>query len=106
MTGFPTNQTGVVTVQFLPGAFSDTSGVQDIGSSEQFYLVASTGASPGPTAELANPAPGQPVTAATLNADGYIDVSYRALTATRSTRPRLRAWRRSRSVAPVWRTLR
>ena len=79
VSGFPTNQTGVVTIVFLPGTFSDGTGanaVQNLGSTEQFYIVAPGQTSPGPTATLASPAPGQPVTPATLNADGYIDVTY------------------------------
>ena len=78
VTGFPTNQTGIVAVQFLPGAFS-SGGVQDVGSVQTFSLVAHTGDQAGPVAALANPAPGQPVTASALNTAGYIDVSYRSM---------------------------
>ena len=81
VSGFPTT-TGVVTVQFLPGAFADSAGNQDVGSTEQFYLVAAAGASPPPTAVLANPSAGQPVTAATLNGGGYIEVTYESLDGT------------------------
>ena len=101
VSGLPTNQPAVITIVFLPGTFSDGTGanaVENLGSSEQFYIVASGQTQPGPTATLANPAPGQPVTAVTLNGDGYIDVTYRATTATRSTRRRWATppWRRSR----------
>ena len=79
VTGLPTNTPAVITIVFLPGTFSDGTGanaVENLGSSEQFYIVPAGQTQPGPTATLANPAPGQPVTAATLNADGYIDVTY------------------------------
>ena len=79
VSNFPTNVTGVVTIVFLPGTFSDGTGanaVQNLGSTEQFYIVPQGQTSPGPTATLANPAPGQPVTPGTLNAVGYIDVTY------------------------------
>ena len=80
--GFPTSTTGVVTVTFLPGSFSDNGGTLNAGSSEQFYLVATPGAAPPPIAVLANPSTGQPVTAASLNAGGYIEVTYQSLDGT------------------------
>ncbi|MHB1570233.1 MAG: beta strand repeat-containing protein, partial [Solirubrobacteraceae bacterium] len=80
VTNFPTGQAGTVTIQFLPGTFATSTGVTDLGLTEQFFLVTPTGGgslpSPGPTAALSSPAPGQSVSAASLNAAGYIDVTY------------------------------
>ena len=49
VSGLPTNQPAVITIVFLPGTFSDGTGanaVQNLGSSEQFYIVAPARPSP------------------------------------------------------------
>ena len=79
LTGFPTGQAGTVTIEFLPGSFADGAGTTDVGSTAEFFLAAPVGgaaSATGPTATLSSPAPGEAVTAAALNAAGYIDITY------------------------------
>ena len=66
----------VVTVEFLPGAFQDSDGNKNLGSIQQFFLVTGSTVTPAPIAQIANPAPGEPVASEALNAAGYIDVTY------------------------------
>ena len=60
---------GTYTVTFLPGAFGDTSGIVDQGSSEQFTVVAATAA-------LSDPASGTVQNQATLNGGVWVDVTF------------------------------
>ena len=77
---------GLVTVRFLSGGFSDTSGAMVMGEDETFVVFTpgtdpATGKpkKPGPVATLANPGNGGTITAAQINAQRYIDITYTSL---------------------------
>ena len=72
---------GIVQIRFLPGTFSDQSGiggagVTNFGETEQFFLVPNENAKPRPTASLASPGSGEAITALDLNARRYIDITF------------------------------
>ena len=68
--------TGVLTIHFLGGAFTDTGGATNAVAEEQFFLVSTPGAKPKPSAALASPSNGTSVTAGVINGQRYIDVTY------------------------------
>ena len=73
----------VVQIRFLPGTFSDQSGVggagvTNFGETEQFFLVPALDASPRPVAILASPGNGEAITALDLNARRYIDITFQS----------------------------
>src|SRR2546430_6192701 len=65
-----------MTVTFLPQSFSDSGGASNFGETEQFNIVASATDKPAPTAQLASPGNGETITAQSLNARRYIDVTF------------------------------
>jgi hypothetical protein len=67
---------GQVTVRFLPQSFSDNAGAGNFGEVEQFSVVQNETDKPGPTAQVSSPANGETVTADSLNAKRYIDVTF------------------------------
>ena len=77
---------GLVTVRFLNGGFSDTSGAMVMGEDETFVVftpgtdpVTGKPKKPGPAATIANPSNGGTITAAQINAQRYIDITYTSL---------------------------
>nr|NLI49984.1 hypothetical protein [Propionibacterium sp.] len=72
---------GLITVRFLPGAFSDVSGAMAMGADQSFVIFVKDAQhpTPGPVVSLANPANGSAITVAQLNAQGYVDVTYTSL---------------------------
>ena len=80
---------GLWTVRFVQGAFSDNGGATNMSADQQFVVFTPTTNSPkpGPVATLANPAAGGTITAAQINAQGYIDVTYTSLPGTTGGTP-------------------
>ncbi len=70
---------GVVEIRFLAGGFSDNNNIGSLAEVEQFYLVPTAEAKPGPVAALASPLNGERLTAASLNARRYLDVTFTSL---------------------------
>ena len=75
-----------MTVRFLNGGFSDTSGAMVMGEDETFVVftpgtdpVTGKPKKPGPAATIANPSNGGTITAAQINAQRYIDITYTSL---------------------------
>src|SRR5439155_3200419 len=75
ITGF-SGTAGLMTVTFLPQSFSDNGGARNFGETEQFNRVANATDKPAPTAQLASPGNGETITAQSLNARRYIDVTF------------------------------
>ena len=74
--------TGVVEIRFLAGGFSDNNNNGGLAEVEQFYVVPKAETKPGPVAALASPLNGEKLTAASLNARRYLDVTYTSLDGT------------------------
>ncbi|HPV80387.1 MAG TPA: hypothetical protein PLK64_11350, partial [Dermatophilaceae bacterium] len=74
---------GLVTVRFRQAGFSDLGGSMNMSEDEQFVLFTPTPTNPrpGPVAQLANPSGGGTITAAQINAQRYIDVTYTSVPA-------------------------
>ncbi len=72
---------GLVTVRFLNGGFSDRSGAMLMGEDESFLVFQPTLAQPkpGPYATLASPSNGGSITAAQINAQRYLDITWTSL---------------------------
>ncbi|CAB5080406.1 hypothetical protein D3OALGB2SA_510, partial [Olavius algarvensis associated proteobacterium Delta 3] len=76
ITGSISGNVGLVTVNILAQSFSDNSGTGNFAETEQFNLVANEGDQPGPTAQLSSPTNGATLTAQSINAKRYIDVTF------------------------------
>ena len=81
--------TGLWTVRFRQGAFSDNAGASSMGADQQFVVFVATPSAPkpGPVATVANPGGGATITAAQINAQGYVDITYSSLPATTGATP-------------------
>ena len=69
---------GVVSVQFLANSFATAAG-SNFNQVERFVVVPDATTKPGPLAQLSNPANGEGVTADTINAKRYIDITYSSI---------------------------
>ncbi|MEO6789835.1 MAG: hypothetical protein ABI187_02615, partial [Ornithinibacter sp.] len=80
---------GLWTVRLKQGTFSDNGGATNMSADQQFVVFAPSGTatSPGPVATLANPSGGGTITAAQINAQGYIDVTWTSLPTTTGATP-------------------
>ncbi|HWG93174.1 MAG TPA: VCBS repeat-containing protein, partial [Mycobacteriales bacterium] len=67
---------GVVEVRFTAGSVVDETGMALAAETETFFVVATAGQKPRPTAVLASPVSGETLTAAALNARRYLDVTF------------------------------
>ena len=79
ITGTFSGTAGLATVNFLAQSFSDNGGTANFGETEQFNVVAAAsgpGSKPAPTAQLSSPGNGETLTAPSLNARRYIDVTF------------------------------
>lgn len=73
-------QNGDVALEFLPSTWSDSGGTNNLGSVQTFFATTTNLEGvlpkPGPTAQLRNPQSGAAVSAGTLNAGRYLDVTF------------------------------
>jgi len=77
----PSTGSHVFSTHFLSGSFSDNSGssatgVNNSDTSQQVFTVPTNDAKPGPSASLASPGSGDSVTAQSLNAKRYLDITF------------------------------
>ena len=60
----------------MPNSFTNSTGALNFAQVERFVVVPNESAKPGPLAQLSNPANGEGVTADTINAKRYFDITY------------------------------